>query len=206
MKVLVGCEESGVVRDAFRKLGHDAWSCDILPCSGDPTYHLQMDVFEAIKLKQWDLAIFHPPCTYLTTTGNKWMKPEFKERFPDREQQRKDAIKFFIDLYNVDIPMIAIENPVGVMSSEFRKPDQYVHPYYFGDPHSKKTGLWLKNLPLLVPTNIVEPQFYVYKNGGKDPIWHVETMKLPPDERSRVRSKTFQGLADAMANQWGNLL
>lgn len=206
MKVLVGCEESGVVRDAFRKLGHDAWSCDILPCSGDPTYHLQMDVFEAIKLKQWDLAIFHPPCTYLTTTGNKWMKPEFKERFPDREQQRKDAIKFFIDLYNVDIPMIAIENPVGVMSSEFRKPDQYVHPYYFGDPHSKKTGLWLKNLPLLVPTNIVEPQFYIYKNGGKDPIWHVETMKLPPDERSRVRSKTFKGLADAMANQWGNLL
>lgn len=206
MKVLVGCEESGVVRDAFRKLGHDAWSCDILPCSGDPTYHLQMDVFEAIKLKQWDLAIFHPPCTYLTTTGNKWMKPEFKERFPEREQQRKDAIKFFIDLYNVDIPRIAIENPVGVMSSEFRKPDQYVHPYYFGDPHSKKTGLWLKNLPLLVPTNIVEPQFYIYKNGGKDPIWHVETMKLPPDERSRVRSKTFQGLADAMANQWGNLL
>lgn len=203
MKVLVGCEESGVVRDAFRKLGHDAWSCDILPCSGDPTYHLQMDVFEAIKLKQWDLAIFHPPCTYLTTTGNKWMKPEFKERFPDREQQRKDAIKFFIDLYNVDIPMIAIENPVGVMSSEFRKPDQYVHPYYFGDPHSKKTGLWLKNLPMLVPTNIVEPQFYIYKNGGKDPIWHVETMKLPPDERSRVRSKTFQGLADAFAKQYG---
>lgn len=205
MKVLVGCEESGVVRDAFRKLGHDAWSCDILPCSGDPTYHLQMDVFEAIKLKQWDLAIFHPPCTYLTTTGNKWMKPEFKERFPEREQQRKDAIKFFIDLYNVDIPMIAIENPVGVMSSEFRKPDQYVHPYYFGDPHSKKTGLWLKNLPLLVPTNIVEPQFYIYKNGGKDPIWHVETMKLPPDERSRVRSKTFQGFADAMASQWGSV-
>ena len=203
MKVLVGCEESGVVRDAFRKLGHDAWSCDILPCSGDPTYHLQMDVFEAIKLKQWDLAIFHPPCTYLTTTGNKWMKPEFKERFPEREQQRKDAIKFFIDLYNVDIPRIAIENPVGVMSSEFRKPDQYVHPYYFGDPHSKKTGLWLKNLPLLVPTNIVEPQFYIYKNGGKDPIWHVETMKLPPDERSRVRSKTFQGLADAFAKQYG---
>src|SRR3972149_987314 len=102
MNVLIGCEESGVVRDAFRKLGHDAWSCDILPCSGDPTYHLQMDIFEAIKLKQWDLAVFHPPCTYLTTTGNKWMKPEFKERFPDRIQQRKDAIKFFIDLYNVD--------------------------------------------------------------------------------------------------------
>jgi len=204
MNVLIGCEESGVVRDAFRKLGHDAWSCDILPCSGDPTYHLQMDIFEAIKLKQWDLAIFHPPCTYLTTTGNKWMKPEFKERFPDRIQQRKDAIKFFIDLYNVDIPKIAIENPVGVMSSEWRKPDQYIHPYYFGDPHSKKTGLWLKNLPKLVPTNIVEPLFYIYKNGGRDPIWHVETMKLPPDERSRARSKTFQGFADQMAVQWSN--
>ena len=202
MNVLIGCEESGVVRDAFRKLGHDAWSCDILSCSGDPTYHLQMDVFEAVKLKQWDLGIFHPPCTYLTVTGNKWMKPEFKDRFPDREQQRKDAIKFFIDLYNVDIPRIAIENPVGVMSSEWRKPDQYIHPYYFGDPHSKKTGLWLKNLPKLVPTDIVDPQFYIYKNGGRDPIWHVETMKLPPDERSKARSKTFPGFAAALANQW----
>lgn len=205
MNVLIGCEESGVVRDAFRKLGHDAWSCDILPCSGDPTYHLQMDIFEAIKLKQWDLAVFHPPCTYLTTTGNKWMKPEFQDRFPDRIQQRKDAVKFFIDLYNADIPKIAIENPVGVMSSEWRKPDQYVHPYYFGDPHSKKTGLWLKNLPKLVPTDIVEPQYYIYKNGGRDPIWHVETMKLPPDERSKARSRTFQGFADQMAAQWGNL-
>lgn len=205
MKVLIGCEESGVVRDSFRKLGHDAWSCDILPCSGDPTYHLQMDIFEAIKLKQWDLAIFHPPCTYLTVTGNKWMKPEFKERFPFREQQRKNAIKFFIDLYNSDIPKIAVENPVGVMSSIWRKPDQYVHPYYFGDPHSKKTGLWLKNLPKLVPTEMVEPQFYIYKNGGRDPIWHVETMKLPPEERSKARSKTFQGLATQMAVQWSNL-
>lgn len=203
MNILIGCEESGIVRDAFRKLGHDAWSCDILPCSGNPEYHLQMDVFDAIKLKQWDLAIFHPPCTYLTITGNKWMKPEFKERFPEREQQRKDAVKFFIDLYNSDIPRIAIENPVGVMSTEFRKPDQYVQPYYFGDPHSKKTGLWLKNLPLLVPTNIVEPQFYIYKNGGRDPIWHVETLKLPPAERSIARSKTFQGFADQMALQWG---
>ena len=202
MNVLIGCEESGVVRDAFRKLGHDAYSCDLLPCSGDPTYHLQMDVFEAIKLKQWDLAIFHPPCTYLTLTGNKWMKPEFKERFPNREQQRKDAIQFFIDLSNVDIPKIAIENPVGVISTAWRKADQYVHPYHFGDPHSKKTGLWLKNLPKLVPTDIVEPQFYIYKNGGRDPIWHVETMKLPPAERSKARSKTFQGLADQMAAQW----
>lgn len=202
MNVLIGCEESGVVRDAFRKLGHDAYSCDLLPCSSDPTYHLQMDVFEAIKLKQWDLAIFHPPCTYLTLTGNKWMKPEFKERFPNREQQRKDAIQFFIDLANADIPKIAIENPVGVISTAWRKADQYVHPYYFGEPHSKKTGLWLKNLPLLVPTNIVEPQFYIYKNGGRDPIWHVETMKLPPDERAKARSKTFQGFADQMAAQW----
>jgi len=205
MNVLIGCEESGVVRDAFRKLGHNAWSCDILPCSGDPTYHLQMDIFDAIKLKQWDLAIFHPPCTYLTTTGNKWMKPEFQDRFPDRIQQRKDAIKFFIDLYNVDIPRIAIENPVGIMSSEWRKPDQYVHPYYFGDPHSKKTGLWLKNLPKLVPTDIVEPQFITHKNGVKDPLWHYETLGLPPDERSKARSRTFQGLADQMAIQWSKL-
>jgi hypothetical protein len=130
------------------------------------------------------------------------MKPEFKNRFPNREQQREDAIKFFIKLANVDCPRIAIENPAGVMSTRWRKPDQYVHPYHFGDPHSKKTGLWLKGLPKLIPTNIVEPEVYIYKNGGKDSIWHMETLKLPPDERARVRSKTFPGFAKAMAEQW----
>jgi hypothetical protein len=203
MRVLIGCEASQVVCKAFRLLGHEAYSCDLLPCyGGHPEWHFQEDVFEVLKRMKFDLCIFHPPCTYLTCTGNKWMKPEFKERFPNREQQRKDAIEFFMKLTRVDCDKIAIENPVGIMSTEWRKPDQYVHPYYFGDPHSKKTGLWLKNLPKLEPTNMVEPVWYVYKDGRKDPMWHVESLKLPPEEREKVRSCTFPGLARAMANQW----
>ena len=134
------------------------------------------------------------------------MKPEIKDRFPNRIQQREDAIKFFMAIANANCDKIAIDNPVGIMSSVWRKADQYVHPYYFGDPHSKKTGLWLKGLPKLVPTNIVEPEMYVYKDGRKDPMWHIESLKLPPDERAKVRSKTFQGFADAMSSQWSKLI
>jgi hypothetical protein len=203
MKVLVGCEESQVVCKAFRKYGHEAYSADILPCSGGhPEWHIQGDVLKILN-DGWDLAIFHPPCTYLTITGNKWMKPEFKERFPDRQKQREEAIDFFMKFTKTNCPRVAIENPVGVISTAWRKADQYIHPYHFGDPHSKKTGLWLMNLPKLVPTKIVEPQMYVYKDGRKDPIWHVESLKLPPAERQRVRSKTFDGIAEAMATQWG---
>jgi len=206
-KILIACEESQTICKAFRELGHEAYSNDIMDCSGDhPEWHLKMDAFEAIKSDRWDCMVAHPPCTYLTITGNKWFKPEFKDRFPERHQQREDAIKFFLDLYNIDIPYIAIENPVGVMSSRWRKPDQYVQPYEYGDPHSKKTGLWLKGLPKLIPTKIVEPQFHIYKDGRRDPIWHVETLKLSPEERSKARSKTFPGIASAIANQWGNFL
>jgi hypothetical protein len=205
--ILIGCEESGVVTESFRRLGLNAWSCDLLETSGNfPEYHIVDDVFNVInKHPEIKLGIFFPPCTYLTVTGNKWMKPEFKDRFPDRIQQREDAIKFFMAIANAKCDKIAIENPVGIMSSVWRKPDQYVHPYYFGDPHSKKTGLWLKGLPKLLPTNIVEPEMYVYKDGRRDPIWHVESLRLSPDERAKVRSKTFQGFADAMANQWHNI-
>jgi hypothetical protein len=207
MKILVACEESQTICKSFRELGFESYSNDIIDCSGGhPEWHLKMDVFEAIKTTKWDCMIAHPPCTYLTTTGNKWFKPEYKDKFPDRHQQREDAIKFFLEIYNSDIPFIAVENPAGIMSSRFRKPDQYVHPYHFGDPHSKRTGLWLKELPKLIPTKIVEPQFHIYKDGRRDPIWHMETLKLPPEERSRVRSKTFQGMADAIAEQWGNFL
>ena len=203
MRVLVGCEESQVVCRAFRELGHEAYSCDLLPCSGGhPEWHFQEDVLELLKRAKFNLCIFHPPCTYLTCTGNKWMKPEFKNRFPNRLTQREDAINFFLELAFIDCDKIAIENPVGIMSTVWRKPDQYVHPYYFGDPHSKKTGLWLKGLPKLIPTNIVVPEMYTYKNGGKDSMWHMESLKLPPNERARVRSKTFPGFANAMASQW----
>lgn len=207
IKILVACEESQTICKAFRKLGYESYSNDIIDCSGGhPEWHLKMDVFEAIRSNDWDCMIGHPPCTYLTITGNKWFKPEFKDRFPERHKQREEAIKFFLDLYNSNIPYIALENPVGVMSSRWRKPDQYIQPYEYGDPHSKKTGLWLKGLPKLVSTNIVEPQFHIYKDGRRDPIWHVETLKLPPDERSKARSKTFPGIANAIAEQWGNFL
>ena len=211
MKILIACEESQVICKEFRSVGHEAYSCDIIDCSGGhPEWHIQDDAIQVMKSQKWDCIISHPPCTYLTVTGNKWMKPEFKDRFPDREQQRADAIDFFMKLANADCDYIAIENPVSIMASKWRKPDQYVHPYFFGDPHSKKTGLWLKGLPLLTPTKIVEPEMYVYKTGKKagrtDPIWHMETLKLPPAERSIARSKTFQGFGEAMATQWGDFL
>ena len=219
MNVLVACEESQRVCTAFRGKGHNAFSCDILPCSGDrPEWHIQGDVLPLLNGHcgwysqaglynyldaKWDLIIAHPPCTYLTLAGNKWFKPEFADRFPDRKKQREDAVAFFMAIANADCDKIAIENPVGVMSSQWRKPDQYIEPYMFGDPEKKKTGLWLKGLPLLKPTNIVEPVIIHCKSGANEPRWHMETMHLPKEERSRVRSQTFPGIARAFAEQWG---
>lgn len=208
MKVLIACEYSGTVRDAFIKQGHEAISCDLLP-TDVPGPHYHGDVFDLIDQNNsngWDLMIAHPPCTYLTLTGNKWFKPEFKDRFPNREQDRLDAIKFFMALANSTIPHICLENPVGVISTAWRKPDQYIQPYEFGDPQSKKTGLWLVNLPKLIPTKLVEPQWHIYKDGRRDPKWHMDTISLPPLERMKARSKTFQGIANAMADQWGKLI
>ena len=228
MNVLVACEESQRVCAAFREKGHNAFSCDILPCSGGhPEWHIQSDVLPVLNPKyhflrtfksilfrtcdgsiheingKWDLIIAHPPCTYLTLAGNKWFKPEFAYRFPDRQKQREDAIAFFMAIATADCEKIAIENPVGVMSSQWRKPDQYIEPYMFGDPEKKKTGLWLKGLPLLKPTNIVEPVIIHCKSGANEPRWHMETMRLPKEERIRVRSQTFLGIARAFAEQWG---
>ena len=225
MNVLVACEESQRVCMAFRKKGHNAFSCDILPCSGGhPEWHIEKDVLKVLNpendgemeaisfwtmddeihiVEKWDLIIAHPPCTYLTLAGNKWFKPEFAGRFPDRQKQRKEATDFFMAIANADCDKIAIENPVGVMSSKWRKPDQYIEPYMFGDPEKKKTGLWLKGLPLLKPTNIVEPVIIHCKSGANEPRWHMETMHLPKEERSRVRSQTFPGIAKAFAEQWG---
>jgi hypothetical protein len=200
MKILVACEFSGTVRDAFAAKGHDAWSCDILPTES-PGNHYQCDLFDVID-KDWDLIIAHPPCTYLTVTGNRWFKPEYKDRFPTREQDRKDAVDFFMKIANNKCPKIAIENPVGVMSRIYRKPDQIIQPYQFGHDESKKTCLWLKGLPLLKPTNIVEPYIIKHKSGRTDSRWHFESLKLPPHERMKFRSKTFAGIASAMSNQW----
>lgn len=206
MKVLVACEYSGVVRDAFRARGHDAWSCDLLPCDRDPAFHYQRDVLEIIQGGVWDLMISHPPCTYLTVTGNRWFRSEYADRYPDRPRQREEAVAFFMALANAPIPKIAIENPVSVIASRWRKSDQVIQPWQFGDPQIKKTCLWLKNLPKLVPTKIVEPQYVEYKSSTKKK----GTSKYPilwaggSKGAWKERSKTFQGIADAMAAQWGN--
>ena len=185
MKVLVACEYSGVVREAFSKRGHDATSCDLLPTE-IPGKHIQGDVLEVIKQEQFDLMIAHPPCTDLAVSGAKW----FKEKRADGRQQR--ALEFVQQLLDAPIPMIALENPVSVISTYIRPADQYIQPWEQGHGETKKTGLWLKGLPLLRPTNIVE--------GREQKVW-----KMPPSEnRWKDRSRTYQGIADAMAEQWGN--
>ncbi len=184
--------------------GIAAFSCDLQPTreSEFSEFHFQGDALEIMALMPWDLVIGFPPCTYLTVTGNKWFKPEFAHRFPTRHQDREDAAAFFMEFTKAK--RYAIENPVGSMSTRWRKPDQIVHPYHFGDPHSKATCLWLQGVPKLRPTKLVEPQFYTYLDGRRDPIWHVESMKLPPAERAKVRSTFFPGMANAMAQQWGS--
>jgi hypothetical protein len=185
MKVLIGCEYSGTVRDAFLKLGHDAVSCDLLP-TDSPGPHIQGDVL-AILDQGWDLAIMHPPCDHLAVSGARW----FKEKRADGRQQR--AIAFFMALVNAPIPRIAVENPISIMSTQHRKPDQIIQPWQFGHGETKATCLWLKGLPQLQPTNVVE---------GREQRIH----RLPPSkDRWKIRSTTFQGIADAMADQWGKL-
>lgn len=206
MKVLVACEESQAVCKEFRKLGHEAYSCDILPCSGGhPEWHLQQDVLPLLKEK-WDMIIAFPPCTYLTVTGNRWFNIDrYGEKAIQRHKDRKDAIDFFMVFANADCEKIAIENPVGIMSSEWRKPNQIINPWQFGDAFEKKTCLWLKGLPELTPTNIVEiPPRKKFDSGKSMPYWYAEAWHLPKEERAKLRSKTFPGIARAMAEQWGN--
>jgi len=200
MRVLIGCEESQAVCISFRELGHEAYSCDLLPCSGGhPEWHLQMDVFEAIASREWDMMIAFPTCTYLTISANKWYKdqPERKSGTlvgDARREARREAIKFFMSLWNCGIPKIALENPIGVMSSEFRKPDQVLQPWMFGHGETKATCLWLKGLQKLIPTDVVE---------GREQRLHLLT---PSADRAKIRSKTFPGIAAAMADQWGKTI
>ena len=208
MKVLVACEESQAVCNEFRKLGHEAYSCDIVPCSGGrPEWHLQQDVLPLLKEK-WDMIIAFPPCTYLTVTGNRWFNIDrYGEKAIQRHKERKDAIDFFMAFANADCEKIAIENPVGIMSSEWRKPNQIINPWQFGDAFEKKTCLWLKGLPELKPTNIVEiPPRKRFDSGKSMPSWYAEAWNLPKEERAKLRSKTFPGIARAMAEQWGAIL
>jgi hypothetical protein len=183
MRVLVACEFSGTVRDAFARRGHDAWSCDILP-SELPGQHIQGDVLEILN-DNWDLAIMHPPCTHLAVSGSRW--------FPGKVTEQKEALDFVRALMAAPIPRMAIENPVSIISSHIRKPDQIIQPWQFGHGEMKTTCLWLKNLPRLKPTDIVD--------GREQRVW-----KMPPSEnRWAERSRTFQGIAEAMADQWGKL-
>ncbi len=205
MKILVACEESQAVTKEFRKLGHEAYSCDILPESGGhPEWHIQGDVLPLLKEK-WDMIIAFPPCTFLTVTGNRWFNIEkYGEKAIQRHRDREIAAHFFMEFINADCDKIAVENPVGVMSTRFRKPDQTIHPYYFGDPFEKRTCLWLKGLPNLVPTKIAKPPKRTEFASGKSmPSWYADAWKLPKEERSKIRSKTFPGIAKALAEQWG---
>ena len=204
MRVLIACEFSGAVRDAFIGGGHDAMSCDLLP-NETPGPHYQGSVMDILN-DGWDLMIAHPPCTYLTLTGNKWFRPEYAERFPTRHKDREDAVEFFMALANAPIPKIAIENPIGIMSSRYRKPNQIIQPWEYGHETTKATCLWLKGLPNLVPTNIVSKgEVVISKSGNRMSRWYYETSKitLKGGLRAKARSVTFQGIADAMANQWG---
>lgn len=202
MKVLVACEFSGIVRDAFAARGHDAWSCDLLPTER-PGQHIIDDVLEVLGC-DWDLLIGHPPCTYLCLSGNRWFTPKYAERFPERLRQREEAIEFARRLLEAPIPRIAIENPRSVLTTRLRKYDQEIQPYQFGHPDRKPTWLWLKNLPPLMPTRIVEPNIKRNRNGQTASVSHDEALRVPYAERWKVRSRTYAGIADSMAAQWGN--
>ena len=225
MDILLACEESQAICKAFRKLGFEAFSCDLLPCSGGhPEWHLQQDVFEVID-KGWDLMIAHPPCTFLAVSGVAWLShPEDKElpfearrphpKYPNRRNDMVESVEFVKKLYACSIPMVAIENPIGLLSTRYRKPDQIIQPYMFGDAATKTTCLWLKNLPTLTPTKVVSKgerfEWTDSKTGKKksQPLWYYEAFcnAKTKQERQTLRSKTFQGIADAMAMQWGNHL
>jgi len=205
MKILIACEESQAVTKEFRKLGHEAYSCDIMECSGGhPGWHLMQDVTELLK-QDWDMIIAFPPCTYLTVTGNRWFNIEkYGEKAIKRHADRDEAVDFFMLLASANCEKIVIENPVGVMSSNWRKPDQIINPYQFGDAFEKKTCLWLKGLQKLIQTCVVKPPPRAeFASGRSMPVWYAESWKLPKDERAKLRSKTFPGIAKAMAEQWG---
>jgi len=195
MKVLIACEYSGIVRDAFTAKGHDAWSCDILPTES-PGNHFQGDVLEHLD-KGWDIMIAHPPCTHLAVSGARWFT-EGKKPWSLQE----DALDFVRKLLNAPIDKIALENPVSVISTKIKKPNQIIQPFEYGHDVTKRTCLWLKNLPNLKPTKIVKPDI-VLVNGKKMSRMHYESFKLPSKERSKVRSKFYTGIAEAMADQWG---
>jgi len=208
MKVLVACEFSGKVRDAFIERGHEAWSCDLLPAEGRYQYkHYQGSVTDLLKnpnnitsgwVNKWGLLIAFPPCTYLCSSGLHWNK-----RVAGRQEKTEDALKFVESLLNADIPLIALENPIGCISTRIRKPDQMIQPYEFGDDASKKTCLWLKGLPKLKPTNYYPPRIVNGKDRWGNQTDSGQNKLAPSPTRAKERSTTYDGIANAMADQWG---
>lgn len=204
MKILIACEESQAVTKEFRKLGYEAYSCDLLPCSGGhPKWHIQDDVLKVIEQENWNMMIAFPPCTDLAVSGAR----HFERKIKDGSQQK--SIDFFMKIVNAPIKKIAIENPIGIMSKIYRKPDQIIQPWQFGDKAQKSTCLWLKNLPLLEHTNIVDKgEFFEWTNKKgqfkRMPLWFYKALQdaKTPEERRTLRSKTFLGIAQAMAEQW----
>lgn len=193
-RIIIGCETSGVVREAFRRRGHDAWSCDLLPADDGSPFHYQQDL-RTLNMGGWDLGIFHPTCQYLCSSGLHWNK-----RVPGRDKKTEEAIEFVKWLWDLPIPKIAIENPVGCLSTRWRKPDCRVQPFEHGHPESKATCLWLKGLPNLVPTKVLPTP-----PGGR---WENQTAsgqnKLAPSaDRWKIRSRTYEGIGAAFAEQWG---
>lgn len=214
-RILIACEESDEVRGRFEKLGFDAWSCDIQPNRNIDAKHYQCDVFEIIN-DNWDAMIAFPPCTHLAVSGSQW----FEQKIKDGRQ--KEGINFFLKIAKANIKHIAIENPVGIMSKNYMPPSQIIQPYYFGDKAQKTTCLWLKNLPKLyhnatpnlfddIITHTDKGEFieWIDKKTGKlkkQPLWYAQARSLKGEERSKVRSKTFPGIADAMAKQWSDYI
>ncbi len=208
MKILVACEGSQAVTKELRRLGHEAYSCDLEPCSGGhPEWHLQVDALELIKMK-WDMILAFPPCTYLTVTGNRWFNVEkYGEKAVERHNNREKAIQFFLAFANADCEKIAIENPVGIMSTRYKKPTQIIQPYMFGNNARKKTCLWLKGLKPLKPTNMVDCGEIF--NGGysmnASANWAEidgKILRWNDPMTAKIRSKTYPGIARAMAEQW----
>lgn len=185
MKVLIACEFSGIVTKAFRERGHDAWSCDFLPCEGNTAWHIQDDVLLHLK-EDWDMMIAHPPCTYLCRSGIRWLYSQ-----PDRREKKEAAADFFMTLWNSDIPKTCIENPIPYKRAMLAQYTQIIHPWQFGHGETKATCLWLKGLPKLKPTHIVDGREH-----------RIHTMSPSPD-RGKNRSRTYPGIAQAMADQWG---
>lgn len=214
MKILVACEESQRVCIAFRDLDQEAYSCDIQDCSGNhPEWHIKDDALKVLSYEKWDMVIAHPPCTFLTNAGIQWFDETlYGEKAILRKKRREEAVQFFMKFIDYDCPRICVENPIGYMNTYYRKPDQIIHPWMFGDNVMKATCLWLKGLPKLVPEVTQKPKIpmieYYNENVGRTfhmSKWYADTWKYDKNERAKIRSKTFPGIAKAMAKQWSIL-